>query len=844
MKKTVIWTLLTVCSMTQMLAQTVPDLSSSVYYRIITKNGGTRCVDIVGEKAYEGEKLCLWSNLSTRTTEDWAVKKVGDYYQFLSRHGGWAINDPTVGDVTATTNTGAQLNLAAVDPTSESQLWRIIPQEGGYYNIINVHTQHTMNLNAGNNADGTALISYKSDASDATSKNRQWSFVAGDSIKSNSSETVEVDTSKTDTIIQRVSNLPHIYIYTDKDAAITSKKTWVNATMKYVDEDDHVINYDALEIRGRGNSTWNRNVSKKPYRIRFAEPVEFLGSQYANARNWTLMANTYDKTLMRNGLTSELSAFCGMEFNVAHKYVDVTINGEYVGTYHISDHPEVGQKRVDIPLGGTGTDVSYFLECDGYAEHNYFNTSTKKVPVRIHYPKDKLTAAQKSYATNLVNTFESRLFGENFKDPEKGYRVLVDSVALANWYCTVEICGNLDCFWSLYFYRKAGDPKLYMGPCWDYDIAYANDSRRGDTSSQLMCDVAFELDRAGSWVNRMWEDPWFQQLINRRYDQLYKAGVKDFLLAKVDSLATLLDESQKLNFAKYGIRTAEYNERVFHDTYGEYVDDLRNFISKHCDYLKTGFKNKISSGPTLAFQSDLKHYYRIRNPKADIVVDVANQKIAEGALINMWANTASRTSQNWIFIPVGDVFQVLTADATMALNDPSPESLSATSTTVVQLNLSANDSSNPRQLWTLVPQGTAGCYNFINKKTGRTLNLNGGNTVNGTSVISYSTDASKNATSQNRLWYIDQTDIEIDSEMTSIRELHDSQQLPLLQVNGGAIHVNGVDDGTIVQLFTIEGRLIGTTIATHQSASIPITLSAGNLVIVKVGANTMKLHIR
>ncbi len=158
------------------------DFSPSVYYRIFTKNGGTRCVDIVGEKSYEGEKLCIWSNIANRTTEDWVIKKVGNYYQFLSRNGGWAINDPTTGDVTATTNTGTQLNLAAVDPNSKSQLWEIVPQDGGYYNIINVHTQHTMNLSGGNNADGTALISYKSDGLNATSQNRQWKFVAGDPV--------------------------------------------------------------------------------------------------------------------------------------------------------------------------------------------------------------------------------------------------------------------------------------------------------------------------------------------------------------------------------------------------------------------------------------------------------------------------------------------------------------------------------------------------------------------------------------------------------------------------------------------------------------------------------------
>ena len=276
-----------------------------------------------------------------------------------------------------------------------------------------------------------------------------------------------------------------------------------------------------------------------------------------------------------------------------------------------------------------------------------------------------------------------------------------------------------------------------------------------------MCDVAFELDRAGSWINRMWEDPWFQQLINRRYNEIYDAGVKEFLLAKVDSIATLLNESQALNFAKYGIRTAEYNERLFHNTYEEYVNDLRSFINTHCDYLKTAFKKKIASGPTPAFVSDQKHYYRIISSKADIAVDLTNQKIEEGSLVSMYANTASRTTQNWAFVPVNEYYMVLTNDLKYALNDPSPEGTAANSTSSVQLNLAKTDNTSTRQLWTIVPQGNAGYYNLINKKSGRTMNLNGGGTSNGTTVISYATDTEKNKTGQNRLWYIEKTDIEI-----------------------------------------------------------------------------------
>jgi len=200
---------------------------------------------------------------------------------------------------------------------------------------------------------------------------------------------------------------------------------------------------------------------------------------------------------------------------------------------------------------------------------------------------------------------------------------------------------------------------------------------------------------------------------------------------------------------------------MFHNTYGEYVNDLRNYIKSHCDYLKTAFKKKIVSGPTPAFVSDQKHYYRIISSKADIAVDLTNQKIEEGSLVSMYSNTASRNTQNWAFVPVDEYYMVLTNDLKYALNDPSPDGTAATSTSSVQLNLAKTDNTSPRQLWTIVPQGNAGYYNLINKKSGRTMNLNGGGTTNGTTVISYSTDTEKNKTSQNRLWLIEKTDVMI-----------------------------------------------------------------------------------
>ena len=85
----------------------------------------------------------------------------------------------------------------------------------------------------------------------------------------------------------RLTNLPHVYINTFSGRSVTSKTTYVLARMWMVDEQDSVAFYDSLEIRGRGNSTWN--MAKKPYKLKFHEKEKLLGKGYAKAKKWTLM---------------------------------------------------------------------------------------------------------------------------------------------------------------------------------------------------------------------------------------------------------------------------------------------------------------------------------------------------------------------------------------------------------------------------------------------------------------------------------------------------------------------------------------------------------------------------
>ena len=565
---------------------------------------------------------------------------------------------------------------------------------------------------------------------------------------------------------RRLTNLPHVYIETENHAAITSKENYIYATMYYVDEEDLVTTYESMQIRGRGNSTWT--LPKKPYRIKFQEKEKFLGKGYAKAKKWTLLANAGDKTLMRNAITSLMGDFLGMKNNPAHKFVDLTLNGVYIGNYQISDQVEVRPHRVNIeeqdyPLADE-SDITggYLLEVDGFKDGNCFTTSFYQVPIRIHYPDDEeIDDVQTSYIRRYIRDFERVLSSDDFDDAEKGYRKWVDATSLVNWFIATEVSGNVDGYFSTYFYKDRQDSLLYWGPLWDYDIAYNNDNRtdRGGTNNterQLMFDYGY--GKAKAWVSRMWEDPWFGRVVNNRYAEVIEAGLEDYMYRQIDSIAVLLQESQILNYERWGISRRVLRERVLYSSYDQYVADLKSYISVHIPYLKTAFANKKvedpnpPAPPTPPFVPD-NYYYTICNAGTNNAMDTYDKVPYPGDAICSWVVTENQYSQQWQIVPVSSYFMLLNRYSGMALCDPTKGEVTATTNVGTSLETAVPNVEDDRQLWSIVPQGTDGYYNLVNKYTEHTANLNGGGSVNGTAIISYTTD-DRNSSSLNRLWYI------------------------------------------------------------------------------------------
>ena len=584
---------------------------------------------------------------------------------------------------------------------------------------------------------------------------------------------------------QQLTNLPTIYINTNNGAGIYDKVNYVYSTMTYVDADSVAV-YDSVRVRGRGNSTWG--MQKKPYRIKFHEKEKFLGKGYANAKDWTFLANHGDKTLIRNAVASEMGVFMGMDFNPAAKFVDLYLNNVYQGNYQISDQVQVRAHRVnvteqDVPLTPT-SDITggYLLEIDGFAtsEPNYFRTD-KKLLVTVKYPdEDDVEPRQNAYIKDYIQQLENAIFSANFKDPLLGYRAYVDPISLINWYIATEYTGNVDGFWSTYIYKEQGDPKIYFGPMWDHDIAFNNCNRVGDVTNRLMMDAGFGTDLTKVWMKRIWEDPWFARMVNSRWKQLVAAGIKEHLLAYTDSMSQVVYQSQIKNFqprtqggAGWVINKREYNEITLYSSYQAGVDYLKTFISAHADYLTTTFAARAPEegggevpepeDPREAFVPDETFYYRIMNKGANKLFDVATMP-KDTTLVGMWDPTQGRAQQHWAIDSVagsnGKYVRILNAHGGLALTDMAVYNSSEGKYSIdMQVKLTPLDSLNERQMWHFAPlRAGQGLYAFINKQTNLALNNSGGGQADGNRVISYTND-DRNEESQNRQWYFEKTEM-------------------------------------------------------------------------------------
>ncbi|WP_192497774.1 CotH kinase family protein [Pseudoclavibacter sp. CFCC 13611] len=341
------------------------------------------------------------------------------------------------------------------------------------------------------------------------------------------------------------------------------------STVALRDPDTASNNLDAtgVTIRGRGNSTWDG--AKKPYQISFSDKVNLLGlDKDKGAKSWVLLANHLDASLARNKLIYDLGQRLGMTYSPPAAYVDLVINGKYLGNYLLTDKVEVGKDRVNLK-----NKDGVLVELDtlrGSGEAHTHRTKSGTLFVLQDSKNGVDDGALDADTQRGWRSFQTKIdtLDEALSDPNPQWaniENLIDVDSFAFYYFIVELTENRDSTATSVFFSMDGqDDRLHIGPIWDYDWSLYNQPGMDETTNYAK-NAAQLVGSGNAWFRQLAQHPEFDSRLREIYNQA--GGVGEAFAQLPSSLNTILAANKK---------SAAANEKVW-PAGGKYsIDGVRS----------------------------------------------------------------------------------------------------------------------------------------------------------------------------------------------------------------------------------------------------------------------------
>ncbi len=395
------------------------------------------------------------------------------------------------------------------------------------------------------------------------------------------------------------SNLPIVILDTHGSGISNTTYGEISSIFVDVDKDTGVSSMTdfsdfagrgAAKIRGESSQAW----PKKQYSLELWDEndmdakASLLGMP--SGSDWILNAPYGDKTLLRNVLAFKWSNDIENGFAApGTKLVEVFLNddggncsyADYNGIYVLMEKIKVSDNRVDIGSLDSGDiaepDVTggYILRVDKNNGQETFTTNANMVGSIQYYDPDEtaLSATQKSWIQNWLNTFETHLNASDFNDPLAGYAHYIDVENFIEYDMILELFKNADGFKLSTYFHKERNGKLRFGPQWDFNFSSGNTtnpdwwypsyfSKASATEEGWFCD---QPDfKVYSWHQRLLQDPdymiryadkWFEHREDKLSDAQITADIDTYysLLTTNHAFAGGADNAADRNFAKWNI---------------------------------------------------------------------------------------------------------------------------------------------------------------------------------------------------------------------------------------------------------------------------------------------------
>lgn len=423
-------------------------------------------------------------------------------------------------------------------------------------------------------------------------------------------------------------------VYIECDTAINSltKAEYSDAKISVVLKDGTVQIEDTEgKVKLRGNST--SKAEKKPVNIKFSSKQSVLGMD--EGKKWCILANAFEKTLLRNSLCFDLGNKMGLSYISQSKFIDLFYNGELMGSYLITEPVDPGANLVDIEE--EGDDFMIEIERERYEEEITYVNTKNGIRFAINVPETP-TKDQVTNIENYLKNVETAL--KTYKMSE--YEKYIDVDSFVNYYIVCEIFKAVDFnYSSTRFYVK--DNKMYAGPLWDVDLSSGNASSEfykdyyngGVSYKDLFCTEM-------KWYGYLIKSDEFVLKVNARLkemlpiiENMYKTNAKG--TNQIDSLLNTYGNSFNRNYAsvenggagwsitkRYSTadnpKGLEYLEHP--TTYSANVEMLRAWFQNRVNYLQSEWSTIVNNKVDM-LTAEKKSYSKI-------YLSWYNQGVADG----------------------------------------------------------------------------------------------------------------------------------------------------------------------------------------------------------------------
>ncbi len=410
-------------------------------------------------------------------------------------------------------------------------------------------------------------------------------------------------------------SIPVIRIDTEDKRPITSKIDYKKAGMT-IENNDYYSDCEnsftlgeavTVDVRGRGNSTWNVHETKISLKLKLSEKESLFGMD--ESRHWYLLANYYDVTHLRNKLAYDLSGTMGLYYTES-TWAILYLNGKYLGLYQVCEAIRVGEECVDIfDWDETAEDVAYAIavrekltkeeaetlvaemendlswitsgKYKDYKISDYYDTSnfditsgylieydvrndddrtlitTERygIPLHLDNPERLDTNPEMlAFVTDLFKDFEDALASPTFYN-EKGkhYSEYIDMDSFVDFWLVFNIFKNIEFGWlSIFLYIDGG--KIYFAPVWDFDNGSGNQVTLKE--EWMDTDSWFNIGGRARWWKMLSFDPNFISLAQTRYFELREAI--DDMLVSMDIYYKYIKEEAIKDYERLGARSNWY----------------------------------------------------------------------------------------------------------------------------------------------------------------------------------------------------------------------------------------------------------------------------------------------